>query len=223
MQPVLESDRLGCKLEGNDAVCSYEGITIFEVNLVLAVSNFVVGGFNLKSHITQCKDNITSDVFCRVGWSEIEISSVIFEFCCRYTIIHFKQEKFEFRSGIKCKTHLCRFGNGFTQDKPGITIKRFIPVRLDITDEPGNLSFLGSPGKDSIRCQVRLEHHVGLFNPGKSFDGGSIEPDTLGQCFLCLNNRDRDVFRLTLDVSELKADEFYFIRLDFFQEFGYIC
>ena len=170
METVLEGDRLGCELEGNYPVRGDEGITIFEVDLVLAVSDFVVRCFNLKSHLPQGKDNIPSDILCRVCRSEIEICAMVFKLRRRYAVIHFKQEKFKFGSGVKRESHLCGFSNGLSQNITGITLKRLIAVRLDITDKPGNLSFLGSPGKDHVCCRVRLKHHVRLFDTGKSFD-----------------------------------------------------
>src|SRR5665647_608790 len=151
MQTVLESDRLGCKLEGNYPVRCNEGIAIFEVYLMLTVRDFVVRCFNLKSHLAQSKVNIPSDILCRVCRSEIEIPAVVFKFCSRNALIHFKQEKFKFGTGVKSESHLCSVRNGFSQNKTGITIKWLITVCLDITDKPGNLTLLGSPGKDHVR------------------------------------------------------------------------
>ena len=165
METVLECNGLGCKLEGDDTVGSGEGIAILEINLVLAVSNFVVGGFDLKAHVTQCKDNIPPDIFSRVSGCEIEIGAVVLELGGGYPIVHLEQEKLKFRAGIERVAHLCCFGHGLAQDVAGIAFKRLVAVRLDIADKPGNLSFLGSPGEDCIGCRVGLEDHVGFFDP----------------------------------------------------------
>ena len=171
METVLECNGLGCKLEGDDAVCSGECIAILEIDLVLAVCNFVVGSFDLKSHVGQCKDNITADIFRRVRWCEIEIGSMILKLRGRYYHRHLEQEKLKFRTGVERVAHLCCFGHCLAQDVARISFEGLVAVRLDIADEPGNLSFLGPPGKDCIGCRIRLQDHVGFFDPCKSFNG----------------------------------------------------
>ncbi len=165
MEAVLEGNGLGCKLEGDDTVGSGEGIAILEIDLVLAVSNFVVGGFDLKAHLAEGKNNVAPDIFCRVGWCEIEIGAVVLELGCRVPIVHLEQEELKFRAGVERVAHLGCFSHCLAQDETGISFKRLVAVRLDIADEPGNLSFLGSPGEDCIGSQVGLEDHVGFFNP----------------------------------------------------------
>ena len=59
-----------------------QGLGIFEINFVLALCNFVVRCFNIKSHFLKCADNISSDVFAQILRSYIVVSCVVVNVNC---------------------------------------------------------------------------------------------------------------------------------------------
>ncbi|MNN91266.1 hypothetical protein D3C81_2093520 [compost metagenome] len=54
MQAVLAGYRLHDKLKGLNLVASHNGVSIFEVNLMLAGCHFMVRCFNFEAHFFQC-------------------------------------------------------------------------------------------------------------------------------------------------------------------------
>ena len=62
-----------------------------------------------------------------------------------------------------------------------------------------------------------------LGHPGEPLDAGSIKPDSFRQGFLSLDGGDSNIFWHPLDIRELKADKFDFVRLNFLKHLRYVC
>ena len=74
----------------------------------------MVGRFDLKAHIFQRKDHITSRVLSEIDRSKVKVSCLFMGDRSRLSvIIGMEQEKFALRSDIERITHLCRLCDHF--------------------------------------------------------------------------------------------------------------
>ena len=139
MKTIHEGDGFRCKLECQNIVCRCQGVIVLEINFMLAFRHFMMGGFNFKTHAGKGDDDLCPDIFCKVGWSQIKITSHILELRCWHPkFIPLKEEELQFGARIEYIPH----GSGLTehilQDMTGITCKWLSIGEMHITDKPGN-------------------------------------------------------------------------------------
>ena len=78
---------------------------------------------------------------------------------------------------------------------------------VDVADHPRDLPALVVVGQDPERLDVRLEHHVRLFDANEPLDRGAVEHDVALERLLELALGDLDVLVDAQDVGELQAQE----------------
>ena len=66
-------DKLKCK----NIICSAQCIVVFKIYLMLSRCHLVVGGFDLKSHIFQIQDHISSGRFSKIQRRHIKIAGFL--------------------------------------------------------------------------------------------------------------------------------------------------
>ncbi len=192
-----------------------EGVAVLEVDLVLALGDFVVRGLDLEPHIGEGDDDLTTDVLRKVGRGKVEVAAAVLELRSRSAAEHLKEEEFEFRPGVEDVPVLCRVLHRPPEHVARVALKRLPVGRLvDIADEPGFRVLPGPPGQEGVSREVGFEHHVGLFYPDETLDRRPVEPDTAGQRLFGLLHRDSNVLRQPQEVGELQPKKFDVILLN---------
>ena len=209
METIALGDGLDSLFEGHDVVGGGEGVGVFEIDLMLAGSYFVVRGFDLKAKCFQGNADLAAGAFAVVEGAEIEVTGFIAGLCgWTACFVSVKEEEFAFRTDVEGITELGSVGEDVLQHVAGIADKRGAVWIMDITDEAGDALVLWPPGQDGEGVKVGVQILVGFVDAGEAFDGAAVDHDLVVQRFFDLCAGDGDVFHLTENVSELHTDEF---------------
>ena len=219
MQAVPLGRGLDGQLEGHDLVGRSQGVRVLEVNLVLALGNLVVGSFNFEAHLLEEEGNLTTGVGAPVQGSQVEVAGIVTgrgrgpSF-----LVGGEEEELKLGSdveGIALVRCLLKLS---LQNISRVAGKRCAVGIIDVADETGNLSLLGSPGENHEAVEVRAQVLVGLVDAGKSLDGGAVNHDLIVHGLLQLASRDGNILQLAEDVGELHTDEGYVLVLNDFSD-----
>jgi hypothetical protein len=121
--------------------------------------------------------------------------------------MRFEKEEFKFRSRVVTKSHLGGFIDHTAEDRAGVARKGLSIGREYIADEAGGGFFVFEPGNKRKRGRIGAQVHVTLGNAGKTFDGGTVEPDAVFERRRQLVRRDGDIFNNAHDIGKLQVNE----------------
>lgn len=93
MQPMFAGDRFDNEFKRLNVVARFYGISVFEIDLMLARGNFMVRRFNFKAHLLKLKHDIAPAVFPKIGRRQVEVAAAVVQFHRRTAIfIELKEE-----------------------------------------------------------------------------------------------------------------------------------
>ena len=217
MQVMFFGDGLYRILERHDAVGCLHCFCIHKVDLMLCRTAFVMGSFDDETKRLERQDNIFSGFFSQVIWTEIKIAAFIVGIQSRVAIrIILQKIEFTFRTDIEFVSKICRVVKCFMQHVTRIPLERFSVDPIDITNEAGNFSAFLPPWMNDERIQIRVECHVGFFDPDESVDRGAVETNLVIQRFFQLARRDGNVFHSTKNIRKLQTDKFDVFVINYF-------
>ena len=215
---VCERNRLRDVSERDDIVRHLKRIAVFEINLVLGFCDLVVGCFDDEAHIGQRNDDIAADVLGAVGRRQIKVAAVILELEARFAVNHPEEEEFEFGTRIEGVSHILGFFHGFLEDISRVALEGGAVGLIDVADKTGFFdAAVLLPRKQCVCCDIWSQDHIGLFYTREPFYRRSVKGNAVGERFFRLNLRDCDVFDLSLNIGELKADELHVVVFNPFE------
>ena len=124
-----------------------------------------------------------------------------------------KKEKLTFRSDLKGIPKLCCLPDSPFQHISGIPLKGLPSRFLHIADQSCYLALLWSPWENSKRVQIRIQDHVSLLDPGKAFNGRTVEHAAVIQSLSELADCDRHILHLSEHIRKLQPDKFHILIL----------
>ena len=119
-----------------------------------------------------------------------------------------EEAKLTLRAHVKAVTHISSLLKGFAQQIAGIPLKRRAIRLINIADQAGNMPVLVVPGQNAEGVQIRPQIHIGLLNPDKAFNRGTIKHTLVIQRLLCLASCDGHIFQGTKNIGELQPNKF---------------
>ena len=129
----------------------------------------MVRGFDLKSHILQIQDHISSGRLTKIQRRHIKIAC-FFMSQRRGTafLVRVEQKEFTLRPYIEIISKLLALPEHFLQDIAGIPDEWKSVLSVHVTDQSRDFSALGMPWKYEKAVQIRVQIHVGFFYPHKT-------------------------------------------------------
>ena len=196
------------ELEGREVVGGGQRVGIPEVDLVLPGGHLVVGGLNLEAHLHQLLDDDAPDLLTAVDRPQVEVRRGVMGDGGRRPIGRLlEQKELSLTPGHHRKAQLAGPLDLALECRTRAPGKRLLVRSVDVAEQPGHASTLVFVGQNPERVQIRLEQHVGFFDPDEAFDRRSIEHDLTVERLLELAARHLDVLVDSEDVGELEADE----------------
>src|SRR5262245_16974443 len=170
-------------------------------------------GLDMKPHLLEDEDDFAAHVFAKIDRRQIEVAARVMSFSRRLAAVAtLEQKEFRLGAGLHREALLGGHPDRPLEHRPR-TARERCPVGIgDITDD-ASYPFRSrvAPGKNLKRAQVRLEVHVGLFDPYEALDRRAVEHDPAVQRFLELAIRYLDVLDDPEYVGELKPYELHFL------------
>ena len=162
------SDR---QLKGHNIVSGSKRLIVFKINFMLTGSYLVMGRLDFKAHFFQCQHHIPSCVLSQVHRTDVKITGFFMGGCGGLSaVIRVKQEEFTLRTDLESISHILRFPDHFLEDISGISLESLTICAVYVTDQSGNLSLLGTPGKNLKRIIIRIQIQVGFLDSYKTID-----------------------------------------------------
>ena len=177
---------------------------------MLCIGDLVVGRFNIKSHLFQCKYHITARIFTGIHRSDIKVTCALICQCRRLTVFpRLEQEKFAFRSHVEDIAFFFGFRHGLPQDPSGISCKRLAFCRINIAEHTRYLAMLRSPGKYRPGVRVRIQVHIRFLHACEPVDGRAVKHIIVVQRLFQLPRGDRQILQIAEYVCKLQTDELH--------------
>ena len=210
MQAVLLRQRLDGELEGHDVVGGAEGVGVLEVDLVLAGSHLVVGGFDLKAHLFQRHADLAAGAFAVVERAEVKVAGLVGGLRGRRALlVRLEEEELALGADVEGIAHVRRALKLLFQHAARVAHEGRAVRVVHVADEARHLAVLRSPGKDGEGIQVGAQVLVALLDAGEALDGAAVDHHLSVHGLLDLADGDRHVFELAEDVGKLHADELH--------------
>ena len=208
VKAVLLGQGLDCQLEGHDVVGRSEGVRVLQVDLVLPGGGFMVAGLDLHPHFFQGQRYLPPGALTVVQRAKVEVPRLIGG-PRRGTalLVGLEQEELQLRPYMESIPQLLCFFQRPLEDVPGVPVKGSAVRIINIADQPGHLSVLGTPRQDGEGVQVRAQILVRLLHPDRALYGAAVQHDLPVQCPPDLGGRNCHVFQLTEKVGELHPDK----------------
>ena len=127
------------------------------------------------------------------------------------------QEEFAFRSYIERVSHGFRLAYDLLQHITGISLITASIRAVHITDQTRHLALLGSPRKCSKSAVIRVQIHITLFHPHKSFHWGTVKHYFVIQSIFQMTGSDRKVLHISKQVGKLESDKLHIFVFHHFQ------
>ena len=195
MKTVALCDGTHCHLEGHDTICHLVCSCEFEIDLMLRRSSLMMGRLYLISHILQSQNHITSCIFSKIKWADIQISGFFVCQCGRHSVvICVEQEKLTFRVYLADIAFLCGHINHLLQNVSRAFLKRGSVTAVDIADQSGYFSLLRTPRKNGEGIVVRMQIHILLLFSGDSCNVGAVYHILIVKCPGELPRGNRNIF-----------------------------
>lgn len=183
-----------------------------KINLMLCSRLFMMGGFYHKSHILQRQHHVASRIFPQIYRPHIKISGALMgQGCRRPVLVCMEQEKFALRPYVKGVSHLFCFLQDPLKYMSWITFQYRAVSLVNVTDQAGHFSLLRSPRKRCKRIQIRIQVHVRILHPGKSFDRRAVKHTLVVQRTLKLACCHCHILKCAENISKLKPDKSYIL------------
>ncbi|OPY27049.1 MAG: hypothetical protein A4E28_02184 [Methanocella sp. PtaU1.Bin125] len=209
MQAVVHRDLAHHELEGRHAVRRSERVAVLEVDLVLALPDFVVGRLDLEPHVLQRHDHGPAHLVAQVHGREVEIAALVLGLYRRTAIFSpLEQVELRLRASVHHEPGLLGLLDDPLQVDPRIARERLATGQVHVADEPGHIAILALPRDERERVEIRLQVHVRLLNPDKPLDRRAVKHDITVQRLLKLTDRQRHVLRSAENIRKLELDKF---------------
>ncbi|CDN43139.1 Putative uncharacterized protein [Paenibacillus sp. P22] len=208
VQAVLAGDRLDDELERLDLIGRFDSVRVFEVDLMLAWSDLVMGGLDLEVHLLERQHDFAAAVLAEVHRRQIEITALVVELGRRLALlVRLEQEEFGLRTYVhRSEAHFLGFLEHALQNAAGIAGERRAVRHVDVADQAGD-AILRNPREYDPSAEVGIKIHIGFLDTDITFDRGAVEHHFIVESFLKLADRNLDVFDRAQQIRELETDE----------------
>ncbi len=96
--------------KGMDIVCSRKSLAVLKIDFMLGDSTFMMGRFNLKSHVLKSQADIAPAALSHVGRPHVKIAGrIIGDGGGMAVLVPIEKEEFAFRPHVEGISHLRRF------------------------------------------------------------------------------------------------------------------
>ena len=202
----------GSHLKGHDIIRGPKRIRILEINLVLGRRNLMMAGLHPKPHLLQVQHNIPSDIFRQVNGGHVKISRHLM--CAGGgppLLVRVKEKEFTFRPHIEHISHVLRPLYSPFEHISWVAGKRGSIRVIHVADKPGHLALLRPPRKHLKGIQIRIQVHIRLVNPHKTFNGRAVKHAAVIQCLFKLAGSDGHILKHSEDIRKLEADKLHIL------------
>jgi len=189
---------------GHATVSHGQGVSVPQVDLVLAWRHLVVAVFDADPHLLEGEDGLAAEVRPAVDGKAVEITARIEDLGGAFIR---KIEILEFGTHIEGVALLGGPGEHAFEDVSGVTlVGRAVRVQ-DVTEHPRHRPVAGTPGDQLKGRRVRPGDHVAFLDARESLDGRPVETHPLGQALFEFRRSHAEGFELAQDVCEPELDE----------------
>ena len=215
VQAILLGQGLHRQLEGHDVVGGVHGLGVLEVDLMLALGHLVVGCLDLEVHLLQGQADLPPGGFPVVQGAQVKVARLVVGLGGGLALlVGLEQEELALRAHVEpVEAHVVGLLDHPLEHLAGIAHKGAAVRVVHIADQAGHLAVAGPPRKDPEALQVRVEILVGLVDPDKALNGGTVKHDLVVHGLLDLGGGDGHVLQLAKDICELKTDELHILLL----------
>ncbi|MPM97149.1 hypothetical protein SDC9_144322 [bioreactor metagenome] len=222
-QTVLCRNGFDSVFQGNNIICRFKCIIEAEIDLVLAKGNFMMAHFDLQPHFTECRHQLTANAGSFIVGGEIKIPTHIVRNRMHITVLaRAKQEEFRFRAYIEFPTALLDDVQLAAQGSTGIAFKWRTIGAEDIAEHTGTFMSGRGPGQHGVSIEIRSKQHIAFLNTGEAFNGRTIKPQAILDCFFDLFEGSVHTFDCSGNICKLERDKLDAICLDSFKQLFFI-
>ncbi len=207
VQAVLGGDRTDNPFEGDGVVGGGQGVGIFEVDLMLALGDLMMGGLDLKAHGLEGLDDLAATIDTGILGIEVEIAGDIAgDGGGQAVLIFLEQEKFGLGADVHGVADFFGLGQDPLEVDPRAAGKGGAVGLVDVADDTGGGdAVLIPPGQDGKGVVIGLEIHVRLVDADKALDGGTVKHHLAVQRLFDLALRNGNILHKSEDIDKLKA------------------
>ena len=198
------------QFEGHNVICRKQRFIIFKIDFMLGRCIFVMGRLHLKPHILQRQYHISSGILAEIQWSHVKIACLLMgNGGGQSVIIHMVQEELALRSYIEGVSKRRCFTDYLFQNIPGIPLIAGAVRAVNVADQAGYFSLLGSPWEHGKGAVIRIEIHIALLHPHKTLCGRTVKHEFVVQRLFQMAGSDCHIFHISKKIRKLQTDKFH--------------
>ena len=195
--------------EGHHVVGGLQGVSVAQVDFVLAGAGFVVAEFDGDADFFEHGHCLTAEVLHDTTGGVVEVGFVVHGHgeSVGAELGGFEQVELNFGRGVAGEAHLRRLVEYALEHAASVGGANLAVGGEHVTEHAGGVVFLAAPGQNLEGGGVRLQQHVGFVDTGETLNRGAVKAQALVECAFYFSRCERNGFEGADHVGEPEADE----------------